>query len=48
MLGEHEVGSSSPSSPTGMWCKGERACPGSRWTGFESLLPDHGSLAETD
>ena len=30
MLGEREASSSNPSSPTGMWCKGERAWPGTR------------------
>ena len=36
-------------SANGMWCKGERPCFGSRWTGFESLLPDeYGSLAHRE
>ena len=35
---------STPGVPTGMWCKGERAWPGTRQTGFESLLPDHEGL----
>jgi hypothetical protein len=37
-----------PAFSTGMWRKGERSCFGDRQTRFESLVPDHGSLAETD
>jgi hypothetical protein len=39
-----EVRGSSPRWSThardGMWCKGERTSFGTRWMGFESLLPD--------
>jgi hypothetical protein len=33
-----------PSPRSGMWCKGERAWFGTRWTGFESLHPDFMAL----
>ena len=32
----------------GMWCKGERASFGTRWMGFESLLPDLASLVKSE
>ena len=35
-------------STHGMWCKGQRARSGAEQTGFESLLPDSGSLVKSE